>query len=242
MAHGTPDWAEERSKSTVYGGIDLAEHANRLGAPFTFDGRGDVLWLDTFKSGVTKWVMTSTGTGSSDGWSAESSEYDGFSAKLVVGTEGWGRGAMLRSFPLPVLSKLGKEFAVNLDADITQLTFDIIVYDGVRITSYPIRYTAATGLFEYQTVGGGFLELSPLKILHTYRHLFHVLKLVIDPTKKEFVRLIVDDTAYNMAGLAAYLGALETLKYARVDIGVVGTVAENAVAFIDRATLTHNEP
>jgi len=242
MAHGTPDWGARVPKSTVYGGIDLAEHAARVGSQVTFDRRGDVLWFDDFSGGINKWVVSANGTGSSYSWSAESSEFGPFSAKLVCGTEVWGGGSMLRAYALPALSQLGFEFAINRDADISQLTFGMVVYDGTITTSYTIRYTAASGLFEYQTTGGGYPDLTPTKILHPYRHLFHILKLVINPTNKKYVRLIADNIVYDLADLDAWQGAPVDVEYARCNINVVGTLNENAVAYIDRAILTQNEP
>jgi len=98
MAHGQPDYGMYTLANTIYRLTDMGELAARLGSINTYDRRGDVIFLDSFESGLTAWSPSSACTGSDLVQSAKHARSGGFSAKFVCGSDGTRQAQLAKQY------------------------------------------------------------------------------------------------------------------------------------------------
>lgn len=242
MGHGQPDYGIYKEKRTTYGLDDMGELAARLGSIDTFDRGGDIVWLDDFESDVLKWRIRSDGDRGSVVSSAESARSGGFSAKLTTGDQvnDWVR--IDHHFGSPTVSRIGFEISFTLNDNfsylevIGQAAFDELV----RV--FRVQYYPATDTLRYQITGGGWAVLTTSLNLYAQTYMFHTLKVVLDLDTNEYVRLIINDTLYPVAGIACFTFGGPPGAEVIAGIQVFTAVASNQSNYVDDAIITQNEP
>ena len=71
--------------------------------------------------------------------------------------------------------------------------------------------------------------------------LFHTMKLVVDMEKKVYGRLILDDTSYSLAAIAALAVADVTIPAVRFRVNLIGRAGNNDLIYVEDVILTQNE-
>ena len=242
MAHGQPDYGMYSAAQTIYGLADMGELAVRLGSPVVHDRRGDVLWFDTFENGIGSWSPQPSGYQGSVTWDGDYSRKGGFSMKLATSgaaedvIEAW----HLEHFP--VLSPFGFEASFQTHVSMSTIDFAMTV-ETIPDYFYPvIRYDYANHKLQYKDSEGEYQDIATDLSLKDSVYVFHVMKLVFDPTTGKYVRLIVNATEYDLSGIAAQnLGTGDEYIY-QVGISLTARLAVVVISRIDYAILTQNEP
>ena len=242
MAHGTPDWGVTAGAVTVYQLTDMGELAVRLGSIVTHDRRGDVIWFDGFEDGLAKWTTATFGAGAAVDLSVARARNGLFSARLVAGSDGGQVGRLDKTVPFPVLSPMGAEVSFALQQNIDELEFVFDIYDGVDVTQYSITWSDTNNNLLYRDSNGDNQELASGVDLSMVLNLFHTLKLVVDMENKVYARLILDQTEYSLAGIAALAIADVTSAAVRIRVNLIGRVGSNDVIRVDDVIITQNEP
>jgi len=242
MAHGTPDWAAKAPKSTVYGGIDLAEHAARLGSPITFDRRGEVIWFDDFEGGIDRWVEWSQGLGASVVWTTDKPNSGGFSCKLTTGSNLERAAQIRRWFAYPVLSKLGFEFSFAIDDKLSYMQTDFTIYTGAFTAWAGLKYDYVNSKLQYMDHLLAYQDIfTSLSIEDTY-FTYNTLKVVADFTANTWSRVILNEQSSALAVPLYTAADLVTPPQIRLLIYFKSIAANNSVNYIDNVILTQNEP
>jgi len=243
MAHGTPDWGVTAGAVTIYQLTDMAELAVRLGSIVTHDRRGDVVWFDGFEDGLEKWSTFAPADGGSVDLSTARARNGQYSARLVS-DEGGAVGTRIdKTIPFPVASPMGAEFSFMLEQHIGWLELIFDIYDGDAATQYFVTWSDANDNLTYLD-----FECAPQVIasgvdLSMAVNLFHTMKLVVDMENHAYARLILNQTEYPLAGIAAYVDPTDKTSAAlRVRINVTGRAGENDVIRVDDVIITQNEP
>lgn len=242
MPHGYPDWGRDDPEELLYGLPDMAELAVRLGSPTIFDRHGHVLWMDDFESGIDGWARIGAGANNDQVWSPVSLKGGGFSFLHLCGSDGLLQSHMWRHWAYPVASAMGFEFSVYIDRNITAIELNFDLYSGTRRVRTALRYTAATFLWEYRDAAFAWAPLDPVYELHTALELFHTIKLVVDLPGEQYVRVIVDNMRYDLAGVPVNAAVWPLVPYLYADILFTGTALRNAEAFVEDVILTQHEP
>jgi len=242
MAHGTPDWGVTAGAVTTYQLTDLAELAARLGSIDTFDRRGDVVWLGGFEHGLNKWGSLVSGTGAAVGVSAARSRNGQFSALLTAGSDASRRAEIAREIALPVLSVLGCEVSFSLGSAIDLLDLVVDVFDGTNQVEYYVWWDADAETLNYLDVNGDVVVLATGVDPWKSQTLFHTLKLVVDSSAAQWVRLILDDQQYSLAGVAGWVIGPGTDRRLRLTVRLWGHAGDNDTLYVDDPIITQNEP
>jgi len=209
MPHGGPDWGTGGPLKTVYTLEDMAELAARLGSIVTFDRRGNIVWMDDFNSGLSKWFASGTGLDNSQAISSELAFHGWTSAKLVCGSDGTRLALLERQLAYPALSRFGLELAWNLGSTIekVQLLFKLRTATGKCDTG--IEFDGVNNKLRYLVAGGDWADLKSPVSIPAGGTLFNVWKIVADLNTREYVRLICNNvlTIYQelVAGLTSCL-------------------------------------
>ena len=231
----------QSSQATVHEVTDLGELAVRLGSIDTHDRRGDVIWFDGFEDGLVKWGTSKGGTGSAVDLSIVKARNGLFSARLVAGSDG-GRFARIdKTVPFPVLSPMGAEFSFQLQQNIDNLEFIFDLFDGVNVTQYLITWDDVNNNLLYQDSAGVDQVFASDVSLSITATLFHTMKLVVDMEKKVYGRLILDDTSYSLAAIAALAVADVTIPAVRFRVNLIGRAGNNDLIYVEDVILTQNE-
>ena len=241
-SHGTPDWADERARSTVYGGIDLAEHASRLGWPGSFDGRGDVIWFDDFESGINKWVKWSQGFGASVLWSPDKPKNGGFSCKLITGSNLTRAAQIRRWFAYPVLSNLGLEFSFAIDDKLSYMQVDFTAFTGAKVYMARLKYDYENSKLQYMDNLLAFQDIfTNLDLEDTYQT-YNTIKVVGDFNAGLWTRVILNEQSSDLSAISLYSSFSATTPQLRPLLYFKSIDDENATNYIDDVIVTQNEP
>ena len=239
---GLPDWYNIKKQGAVSALGDLGELAVRLGSIVSFDRRGDVVWLDGFEEGKNKWVATTWGTGAAVGLDQNYARNGYWSLKLTAGKNGLARADVYRKLPRPIMSKMGFEvsFAFDTNLDNIRLLFDL--YDGAYLHEPLATYDYANTRLRVRDEGGDWQDVATGVDVYESYYPFWTMKLVVDFAKQKYVRLIFNETEYDLSAYS-YLYTEDTGNpLLRPGVQNNGIAAANAIVYLDDVIITQNEP
>ena len=242
MAHGYPDYGVGAPYKTIYPVLDLGELAARLGSIITFDRRGNVIWFDDFEQGINKWKKNFTGFAGTITSTQERARTGGFSAKITPYPDSDSRTRMEHYMPLPIIGRLGFEFSFTWVYDVGEIVLNASLYGHDYHHSSQIRYLGGGyRRWYYLDENSNWQEIGRV-ILHAEDYLFNTIKLVVDYKTLKYVRLIVNETEFNLSGIpyrllspaATYflMHYIESRPHTNVEVS----------SYIDDVILTQNEP
>lgn len=242
MAHGMRDWSNLGAEENVYSMMDMAELAARLGSPSLFNREGNVLFIDTFEHGLKPWNLVGSGTNADAIASHTWSRYGGYSMKLITGYELGGGMIGQRSFPYPVLSRYGIEYAFSIEPGITQIDTVISHRDGAEIHSYAFRMQLdANRLIIWHADYVPVIFKTSLT-LATTSYSYHVVKIVIDIVNNMWLRIILNDTEYDLSAYSGSSVDYPATPLMDVQITAFSGADSNAAVYLDDFIITFNEP
>lgn len=218
-----------------------SELAARLGSPMAWDWRGNALCLCTFENGIPFGSGTGYGTGSSVTVSPDYFVRGGYAAKLVAGSDG-NHAADVGGAVGPNPSELiGFEICFSVSGSPTDLYLNITAQTGVNAWRGRVQLDMANDDLEYLNSGGSWVKVDDLAILELATA-FHSFKFVVDGSTGEYVRVMVDETEFDISGISMVdLGASFTPQIG-FSVFLTGRSGENDIAYIDSYILTINEP
>jgi len=251
---GLPDYAQAKPVGSVpvgpvYTSTDIAELAARLGSIVTFDRRGNVTFLDDFEGTLGKWDFLTGIEGFRAEISPDFTRSGSFSAKLTTGAN---RKQLMYCYrPFPVLSKQGFEFSFAY-SDMEEIQMDMQINKGDYVHFASAKWIRAEKKCQYCDDGEIYRDLSPLVRPKsssfagaTGRAVFNTIKLVVDSVTDEYVRLILNDTIYDLSGLRLFnwvaAGDAIDATWMAPMIWFTSTVVSQVI-YIDDVILTQNEP
>lgn len=242
MAHGTPDYGITAGRVTTHQLTDLGELAARLGSPITFDRRGDVIFWDDFECGAGKWVLGSSGAGGAAALSTERARSGESSIKLTAGSDVNEQASMQHVAAFPVLSPLGMEASFNFASVCEWIEFAFSVVYADRVIFPFIRYNHQAGTLQYRDSSGAQVTIATVGTADTTATLFNTMKVVVDTQEEEFVRVLFNENAYDLSGIACQSSASAAWRKALVEIQLEGHTGDNDIAYVDDVIFTQNEP
>jgi len=242
MPHGVKPWGGIR-KEVVYATMtDLAELAVRLGSIVSFDRRGDVIWWDGFEDTLNKWTASGYGTGNAQEVSTDYARNGQYSAKLTAGAQVGGWARIDHYMPYPVLGKMGFEFSFVQHAETDYMDVFFTLYDGTLYYPARIRLAYVDKKLQYYNSSFGWTDIATGWELYRFAGLFHTLKLVVDFANKEYSRLIVDSTTYDLSGISVPQASSSDSPHLEIGIKTVNASNFSGITYIDDVIVTQNEP
>ena len=242
MGHGTPDWWGSEPGETTFQVQDVGELAARLGSIDTFDRRGNVVFLESFEEGLSKWTLFHAGTADDILLSTTYPKHGAYSVKLIGGS-GVGHYVQIRHRePIPVLSRIGFEFSWAPDSDMSTIEQYLYWYDGTNDYTWAVRYVVSTHALQVRDSAGNWQTITTAWIPSLTYSTSHVWKLVVDLETGEYAFLIVDQNGYDLSAYSGQFLSAGLGPYLSMDLFYYSTAGKNSVCYIDDVIITQNEP
>lgn len=220
----------------------IYELAARLGSIVTFDRHGWVVWMDDFEDGLGKCTIVDSGTGSASARATDYVRSGGYSLKLTAGSDGLRKNMVYYFLPYPMVGKWGFEFSWRPDGNLDYLDFRAQVVDGANSHVLVVRYSYTDETLSYYDADGAWVVFATdVDLVPSDPH-FNSWKLVVDFAETEYVRLLVNETSYDLSGYGGWEGVDVSALQMTVLLTHVGTSGKNAVLYVDDVIITQNEP
>lgn len=253
MSHTLPPWTSKYKMATLFGNLDHAELAARLGALSKFDRSGQVIWFDDFEGSILKWLTAVNSANTTISLNAARPLQGSKCMKFFTGDEAgnWGRATYYLFYP--VLSKIGFEISSTYHAYIDRLLWKIILYTGSTVNYAQIEWENSSNKLYYKDKtddanlfpSGTVTELGETVDLNMSVYGYFTAKLVVDFSTGKYVRFILNNTTYDMSSLYYFTEAeTATPPQMRVRVAVDGgdtAGAREATVYYDNAIVTWNE-
>jgi len=241
--HGQPDYGAQAAKQTIGSLADMAELAARLGSINTFDRRGDVMFIDGFESGLAPYYPFCGGTGCNVRQNSEYSRNGGFSCKLTTGSDGTRQATILRICPYPVLGNLGFEISFTMQILMETYDFTLRLEDNLIRYTATIRYDEVNDSLQYLDEDGNYIDIETELLMYKHVHLFNTLKMVVDFTNREYVRLMINEHSWSLADIPLRSEAAAWGDRISARLTCTGQDdGNNHYIFADDFIITQNEP
>jgi hypothetical protein len=222
--------------------VGNAELAARLGSPNVFDQRGRVQFLETFASGIARWVTSTNGTGASVDIDPATFQADGYSVCLTGGSDGLKYSRVdWRGGPMTV-AKSGVSLAFAMDGTFDTLWVEVTIYDGTYQYIFGMTYDDQNEEFSYINNVGTEVKIADISACNQNKQTYTNIKIVGDLDAGEYVRAQFNDSEWDISGNAFYKGASAARPQARIRITLYSRAGNNDVAYIDSIILTNAEP
>lgn len=242
MARGAPDYSNVRAASPLHRLDDMAELAARQGCPSIYDRPGNVVWMQSFESGLQGSTFGTSGAGSSGSLVSSRSIHGAFCIELDPGNVS-GNYAEWRSlvhyFPV---GKTGYEVSLSLDTNSEEVWLYILAYDGENVLKARIVYYPANGNWDVRKDDGSLATVLTGVKLQQGPTGWHPFKLVIDTEDEVYVRFQIDKHVVDLSDYAIGKSANTALAQLEVGATVYGDADTHAACFFDRFIVTQNEP
>lgn len=242
MAHGIKPYGRTQAEDTIFGIQDMRELAASLGSIRTFDGRGNILWLDDFEATMNKWLTFDTGGTTGFYISPDTSRNGAFSARIRLGGYIGNDCYMQRYFGLPHLSRVGFELSFTTHEDVDYYAWRFVMVDGADRIEGTIRYYELNNELQYIDDVGVFQHLAFIGNLWETFPCWHTLKFVIDLNTQMYVRLMVNENAIDISHLPLFVAPLIVSPQVTMRYHVVSAVGPYYNIYADDAIFTQNEP
>lgn len=242
MAHGQKDWSNIGATEVVHGLADVGELAARLGSPDVFNREGNVLTLETFEHGATRWYLLPAGTNAAVHVSAAEYRTGGYSLKLDSGTGILHYAYASISFPYPALGKFGTELSFSFDDNVTYIEPELWVYDGGTLYRFGLRYNVAGNVLQRNTGTESWETILEDFTLYSSVRLWNYMKFVVDLNTGYFSRVIVNEVEYDISDEPAYTVGLDDPAHMHFRITVRGSSGTAGIAYLDDLIITRGEP
>jgi len=240
--HGAPDYYQYRRDSVTFPLADLAELAARFGAVRSFDGRGDVAWYESFEYGLLHWEALSSPAGGAAVPSVSRSSHGGLSVELTTAGSDANLLSLQRSVPYRTSGLIGIEAGFLMDEELSSFRLAIAVYHGGEDRNYVLRYRSATDDLQVLTGPAAWTTISTGAVFGAWEAHFNFLKLVIDPTKHLYHRVLANSLEFPDLALSPADAGAETEENVFLSLYLYGNADQVSVAYVDSVIYTWDEP
>lgn len=241
MTHSLPDYTTKYKMTTIFGNIDTAELAARLGSPFIHNREGNMIFYDDFEAENLHWDTATSGAGGAVALSTASAFMGEQSLKITGGSDTGKYGLAYRQLSLPVNTRLGYEVSFTNNADLDYVLVSMTIFDGTNYHQGRIRFDQTNDKLYYYNSANTTIELDSDVIFLVGDFMYQPIKLVIDSSTNNYVRCIFGNKEYNMSNISLYQVADASNPYLYIDLWVGSNAGDNAYSYVDHAIVTQNE-
>lgn len=242
MASGHPDWGQGQASLLLATISDLGELAARLGSPSTFTRTGNIIYQTEFDEGDVDWTLAPVGTGSSAASIVGGAYRSGVRVRLVSGSTIGNATSMSKVFIPPFLTNAGAEVGMAFGSATGLYYIELIGTTGATGVQAGVRYDLTARELQYHNAANGWTTFATNVRLFQNAAAYHVFKLTLNLSTLEYVRVVVDNTVYDLDGIAAYTPASGVFAQISIQVKVEAQAAANTTLNVDSAFFTINEP
>jgi len=242
MAHGTPDWYGIAPKEQTYVMEDDAELAARLDSPLKWDRRGDVIWMQTFESGLKDVNLWGAGVGNAQYLSTAMPFHGHACLHLVTGDAVGDQARGNYHLPQPSLGAWGEQMWTSFDDQVDTVNMWLRLFNGSDQIVAGVAYDLPAAEVRIYLEGVGWTTIDTDVNLYAHESYYHIFKVVGRYDSRNYERLIIDDRVYLLSEYEMYSTPSIAAPYVSLEFAIDTAVAANAHANIDNLIYTINEP
>lgn len=202
MVHGAPDYGIYAPKSTIAALEDLGEAVARLGGIATFDRRGDVVYCDDYESPIER--FSSWANALCDVRLDSQFAHSGAQSVLFA-LDGTMDNSARVYHPVPVFPQ-GKH-GIKITASLYKMYVEASYYyvyaehrDGAFQCKWGLKINPKEQKLYYTDNAFAFQELqADFKWVGDKEYWFHNIKFVVDLVTGKYVRLLINNTEWDMS-------------------------------------------
>ncbi len=241
MAHGAPDYSNVRKEDFVYRLDDMADLVARQSNLASLDRRGETIFIENFKYGISHWGQTTQGNGAEISLSATKFVSGGFSCKLVGGNNQAMQARIHKHLPYLRVNKMGVEARLLIGANNTYIELQQQFFDGSLAQYTGFRYNYVTrqllirkSLTSYETVATGVQRIEEGQY-------FSFMKMVYDFEAQEYVYVKFNDTEVDVSGESSYTFTTTADLIMSVMVDLQSQSGKNGSVYVDNIIVTRND-
>lgn len=241
MAHTLPDFSTKYRMSTVFGNIDDAELAARLGSIVNFDRAGNVVWLDDFEAPTLKWDTSSSQNEGAVTLSALYPFLGSQCVKFYTTNNAASHAYMERTIHFPQNVNLGFQYNFTTPTNKGTIETYIKVYTGSWDYEFGFNYNTSDDKLYIYSIHGEYNELVDTVSLKVGAYTYNTIKLVIDLTEGSYRRLLLNNHTYPLTTSYGTSSADSTDAYILVRTRLIGHATGVNTFYLDNYVVTQNE-
>lgn len=241
MAIGAPDWTQVTMVKFTPSATDFKELAARLGCPAQYDLRGQAIFIDDFENGLY-WCEDLNGGSSTIALSTVISASNSHSVELVAGNTSNDYARLYRQIPYLRPAVYGMEAKITAFSD--DIDYIYLAFDYKTITmgyTANLRFNHREHLLEVEQQSGVWYEVTDqCRKSYPFCNPFNYVKIVADTENHNWVRIIFNETEYDVSDipLFQYARALDPaiafwIKVENLDTKIAGEYVDDVVITID---------
>lgn len=238
----SPDYSKYLLGSSHFSLQDMGELAVRLGSIDTFDRRGDVIYIDDFRHGVTNWQASLPGTAAKMELSVRSSFQSPYCIRLLNSLETTRVLSMSRVLALNLNGNLGIEICFKGTAYFDTFYSQFIVGTTAKVITTKIRLNTLTKQVEAYDSSAGFTYAN-IDLPATYPiTTLHFMKYVFSPSTGKYIRLMYDDIEVDISDIAYKVAAGGSSPTSIIGVEMLGNSVVASDIDMLHYIITSNEP
>ncbi len=200
MAHGFPDYGIAAPSDYAFPIVSWDDYFIRSGLVKTLDGKGDIIFHDSFENGMAKWYQTiGDGVNATVELSPDHAFGGDWSLKHTVAS-GHSIAESAATIPVDEPDRFGAEFRFTLYADYYHPQCRLLYYDLTKYYSFGVRYNSITRKLQYHATGDAWTNFADVTWELNPLYYFHPVKLVIDAKTLKYVKFIARGITYDLSG------------------------------------------
>lgn len=230
--------------------VDNSELAVRLGAFTTLQRSGQMIYGTKFTNGMSEWITSITGNGYAK-VKATLGAYDNTSLELFCGTVAATKAAVAKYMPMIDATRIGLEFIVNFQFNVPVagpiILIDVLVnsHGFSYIFQFTINANTNQILVDYLDTFG-VPQTYTITIPYALRDdsvivRWHYFKLTADVQGGKYLRLLVDDLAFDLSSLIALNGVATAYGFIQAYYSYT-YLLNGGVTHLGSTIITINEP
>lgn len=220
---------------------DMGEMAVRLGSPDVYDRRGSVVWIQDFSSGIGALTVGSSGAGGFAKLTVDKCYRGGYDLLLSAGSTVVKNAYLYKYFSHISVEKIGIEYGIAYIDAFSNIVFSIVLYDGTNAYTARIKIDDANDKLQYFDSAGNYQDIDAIVLFTSNEKAFNMVKLVVDFTTAEYVRLMYNNTIYDLSGIAFETAASAADPQIYMDFTLFGTGAAAQEIQISHIIITAGE-
>lgn len=242
MARGHPDYGLSAPTFYIFPIVSWEDWFMRQGLIKTLDGKGDIIFFDSFEGGPSKWYQVS---GDADNYielSPDHARGGNWALKFNVANAGTKSCEAAATIPITTPGKYGVEENFVFYADYYFWYVKLWYYAINKLYAFELRFSPTLKKLAVFGPGGGWTTFATLTDWpNEPNYYFNPVKLVVDLATLKYVKAIVLGVTYD---LSAYSPAVDTLTCSRaIQARFKYSFQSGAIypAYIDDVIVTMNE-
>jgi len=234
MPHGGPDWGLAAPSSYVFPIVSWEEYFMRSGLVKTLDGKGDIIFYDSFENGISKWYQSAGITAVE--LSLDHARGGNWSLKIPPGSEA------AATIPVDEPNRFGAEFNFIYNTNFYSPIFHLYYSDFAREYHFGVLYDSVNNKLEYYAPFGVWTEFADVTLERLPMYYFHPCKLVIDANKLEYVKFIFRGIEYDLTGKETAFDIWPSRRAVQPHVWWNQLGGPAVPTYIDDIIVTTNEP